>query len=291
GIEASCEAWFNDVNSSVFKSSSVAGSGGMVSSYSSPLMEREGLEGGRKAFQFCKSHFIRLLRGWQGMQEECAWYAIAAKINLDIFFSEKEIFSTDWHTAAHFFAEVKASVAASRPHRARRSERRMMEWTCLYTSSLDMQRQDVWLAKLTVTGLGPWDSGTDIYFIKLIPLVDQFAVLQSIADSRPLEMAAQDDCYISKPPKRDVFPGGTITVTVKQDDLGPFTTSVLKEAKKMAILTAKRENGMKQLFDISSLLPFKLRASVCSSSSDRVVTNVCSIVHVQMHDQKKGEAL
>lgn len=44
--EASCEAWFSDVNSSVFKSSSVAGSGGMVSSYSSPLLWGErGWEG------------------------------------------------------------------------------------------------------------------------------------------------------------------------------------------------------------------------------------------------------
>lgn len=32
--------------------------------------------------------------------------------------------------------------------------------------------------------------------------VDQFAMLQIIADYRPLEMGAQDDCYIFKPPKR-----------------------------------------------------------------------------------------
>lgn len=64
--EASCEAWFNDVNSSVFKSSSVAGSGGMVSSYSSTLPWIEGLERGRHSSGI--SFFIdtsALLCDWQ----------------------------------------------------------------------------------------------------------------------------------------------------------------------------------------------------------------------------------
>lgn len=49
--EASCEAWFDDVNSSVFKSSSVAGSGGEVSSYSSPLLWGERGAGKGKALK------------------------------------------------------------------------------------------------------------------------------------------------------------------------------------------------------------------------------------------------
>lgn len=40
--------------------------------------------------------------------------------------------------------------------------RRMMECFCLYTSSLDKQLHEVWLAKLMVTGLGGCFTGTVI---------------------------------------------------------------------------------------------------------------------------------
>lgn len=40
-LESSCEAWFDVVNSLVFKSSSISGRGGVVSCCSSPLLGRE----------------------------------------------------------------------------------------------------------------------------------------------------------------------------------------------------------------------------------------------------------
>ena len=85
----------------------------------------------------------------------------------------------------------------------------MPVWTCFCKAEAKTHYRENWQNLKTEdkhdSSHGPNCSWLEERAHSVPPLflgVDQFAKLQSTADSRPLEMAVQDYCYSSKPPER-----------------------------------------------------------------------------------------